>query len=254
MIYTYGIKHLAVRGLDNENFLQLMIESRDAIASFVKEHAVEAVYPKQLEEFSTVLERFRTSLISKSTSKAVQDLEMADRERDVAVLTLSNLIRAFSRVTEPATKAAYETLSAVLKEHMLLVNDSYENASAKISHLLKALATGDCQKAFSSLYLTAYLDQLTVAHETFECCYKTCLQEEKGQLTSQIKPLRAQLLELYNFFVDFTAIMVSAYPDRAELKDLRNQLNIIRKHYKKRKPVNGGGKEAQSETSHSANP
>ncbi|MBF0777188.1 DUF6261 family protein [Streptococcus cuniculi] len=237
MIYTYGIKQLAVRGLDSASFLQLMIESREAISSFIKEHKVEAVYLKKLEEFSTALDAFQKVFLTKSSSKAVQSLEVADRARDAAVLTLSNLVQAFSRVTEPATKAAYDTLSTVFKEHKVSVTDSYEKESVKINQLLGALAHADCQRALASLYLTTYLDQLVAAQATFEHIYKLRLEEQKGQVPSQAKILRAQLFELYNFFIDFTAVMTSAYPDRRELSDLLKQLNVIRQRYKKRKSL-----------------
>ncbi|MTB64376.1 hypothetical protein GGG87_05125 [Streptococcus sp. zg-86] len=237
MIYTYGIKHLAVRALDNTSFLQLMIESRDAVSAFVSKHKVEAVYPKELEDFSSLLERFRLVQLTKNTGKAVQDLESADRERDAAMLTLSNLIRAFSRVKEPATKAAYETLSAVLKQHKVSVTDSYEKESAKINQLLKALSSDDCQQAIANLYLTVYLNQLMEAQATFDRRYKLRLEEQKEHLPSQSKALRAQLFDIYHFFVDFTAVMASAYPERTELTDLHHQLNIIRQRYKKRKTV-----------------
>ncbi|MGT2716104.1 DUF6261 family protein [Streptococcus respiraculi] len=243
MIYTYGIKHLAVRGLDSASFLQLMIESREAIASFIKEYKVEAVYSKKLEEFSTVLDTFQKVSLIKTSSKTAQSLETADRARDATVLTLSNLIRAFSRVTEPATKSAYDTLSTVFKEYKVSVTDSYEKESVKITQLLKVLARKDCQQALSSLYLTTYLEQLVAAQATFDRIYKLHLEEEKGQMPSQVKILRAQLFELYNFFVDFTAIMTSAYPDRRELSDLLKELNVIRQRYTKRKSLQVGEEE-----------
>ena len=43
--------------------------------------------------------------------------------------------------------------------------------------------------------------------------------------------------EIYDFLVDFTAIIAYAYPERTHMINLRDHLNTIRSRYKKRKPA-----------------
>ena len=60
--------------------------------------------------------------------------------------------------------------------------------------------------------------------------------ELKGKAPSQNKTVRLKLQEIYDFLVDFTAIGAYAYPERTHMVNLRDHLNTIRSHYKKRKP------------------
>ncbi|MGT2799849.1 DUF6261 family protein [Streptococcus marmotae] len=235
MAQTYGVKSLTTTTLDNATFFQLMTESKDTISAFAKAHAKESVYHQQLEQLTKLLESYQVALTPKSASKTVKSLELADQERDDALTTLTSLIRAFSRVKDQGAKAAYETLSTVLKQYKVETTTSYEKESAGISQLLKALSNSACQEALEQLHLTLYVEQLSSAQASFDSAYKARLTEQKEVLPSQTKKLRAQLAEIYTFLVDFTAIMAHAYPDRAELADLRDQLNVIRSRYKKRK-------------------
>lgn len=59
----------------------------------------------------------------------------------------------------------------------------------------------------------------------------------EGKKPGKAKELRTKLIELYEFFVDYTAISAYAYPDKAYFASLRDQLNAIRSRYKKRKPA-----------------
>ena len=75
------------------------------------------------------------------------------------------------------------------------------------------------------------------AQKRFEEAYKERLTELKGKVPSQSKQLRIQLQEIYDFLLDFTAIMTYAYLERSHYADLRDHLNTIRSRYKKRKAV-----------------
>ena len=61
--------------------------------------------------------------------------------------------------------------------------------------------------------------------------------ELKGKTPSQNKNVRLKLQEIYDFLVDFTAIIAYAYPERTHVVNLRDHLNTIRSRYKKRKPA-----------------
>ena len=63
------------------------------------------------------------------------------------------------------------------------------------------------------------------------------LTELKGKTPSQNKNVRLKLQEIYDFLVDFTAIIAYAYPERTHVVNLRDHLNTIRSRYKKRKPA-----------------
>ena len=78
-------------------------------------------------------------------------------------------------------------------------------------------------------------EALKEAQKAFDKAYKARIAEQKAKPVSQTRELRRQLLELYNFIIDFTAINAYAYPEKAELVDLHKELNTIRSRYKKRK-------------------
>ena len=63
------------------------------------------------------------------------------------------------------------------------------------------------------------------------------MRRKEYKAPSQNKEVRAKLQEIYDFLVDFTAIIAYAYPDKKQYADLRDHLNAIRSQYKKRKPA-----------------
>ncbi|VTS33184.1 Uncharacterised protein [Streptococcus anginosus] len=214
MKLTYGITTLDTKTLDKSEFSQLMTESKEAITAFNKAHKVESIYTSKLEEMSQHLAKFQEGLHRAKASSLVTSLDQADRERDDALGTLTALVRAFSRVKETATKEAYDTLAGLLKNYAGIAAANYEKETEGINHLLQE-----------------------TAQKRFEEAYKERLTELKGKVPSQSKQLRIQLQEIYDFLLDFTAIMTYAYPERSHYADLRDHLNTIRSRYKKRKAV-----------------
>ena len=67
MTKEYGVISLTVRNLENNEFSQLMTESKEAIAAFNKAHKVESIYTSKLEEMSQHLAKFQeeTSYLKK---------------------------------------------------------------------------------------------------------------------------------------------------------------------------------------------
>ena len=87
------------------------------------------------------------------------------------------------------------------------------------------------------LHLEAHVDSLVAVQKAFEKIYKERLTELKGKSPSQNKNVRLKLQEIYEFLVDFNAIMAYTYPERTHVVNLRDHLNTIRSRYKKRKPA-----------------
>ena len=237
MAKEYGVISLTVRNLENNEFSQLMTESKEAIAAFNKAHKVESIYTSKLEEMSRHLTKFQEGLHQTKASRLVTSLDQTDRERDDALGTLTALVRAFSRVKETATKEAYDNLAGLLKNYAGIAAANYEKETEGINHLLQELKKSTYQTALAKLHLEAHVESLMTAQKRFEEAYKERLTELKGKVPSQSKQLRIQLQEIYDFLLDFTAIMTYAYPERSHYADLRDQLNAIRSRYKKRKAV-----------------
>ena len=232
----YGITSLTVRNLENNEFFQLLSESKDELGAFTKANKSEQVYATKLGDMEKLLETLQAGLHRSKASQTVASLEASDRERDDALSTLTGLVKAFSRVKESGSKEAYEKLSKLFKNYAGLTSMSYEKETEVINHLLKELKDTDYQTALSTLHLTTHVETLTKAQAQFEKAYKERLAEQKGKAPSQNKEVRAKLQEIYDFLVDFTAINAYAYPDKKQYADLRDHLNVIRSRYKKRKP------------------
>ena len=233
----YGITSLTVRNLENNEFFQLMSESRSEVAAFIKENKVDGIYTTKLDEMDKLLEQLQGGLHQTKSSKLVASLDQADRERDDALGTLQSLVRAFARVKDAATKEAYEPLSQLLKNYTGLAATSLEKETEGINHLLQELKKPAYQTALAKLHLEAHVDSLAAAQKAFEKVYKERLTELKGKTPSQNKNVRLKLQEIYDFLVDFTAIIAYAYPERTHVVNLRDHLNTIRSRYKKRKPA-----------------
>ena len=133
----YGITSVDVQTLENNEFFQLMSESRSEVAAFIKENKVDGIYTTKLDEMDKLLEQLQGGLHQTKSSKLVASLDQADRERDDALGTLQSLVRAFARVKDAATKEAYETLSQLLKNYTGLAGTSLEKETEGINHLLQ---------------------------------------------------------------------------------------------------------------------
>ena len=229
----YGITSLTVRNLENNEFFQLLSESRDELGAFTKANKSEQVYATKLGDMEKLLETLQASLHCSKTSQTVPSLEASDRERDDALSTLTGLVMSSSRIKEASSKKAYDKLSKLFKNYAGLTSMSYENETEAINHLLKELKDTDYQTALSTLHLTTHVETLTKAQAQFEKAYKERLAEQKGKAPSQNKEVRAKLQEIYDFLVDFTAINAYTYPDKQQYADLRDHLNAIRSRYKK---------------------
>lgn len=233
----YGVSSLHTTILGAQEFSQLMTESKEAITAFNKAHKVESIYTSKPEEMSQHLAKFQEGLHRAKASSLVTSLDQADRERDDSLATLTALVRAFSRVKETATKEAYDTLAGLLKNYAGIATANYEKETEGINHLLQELKKSSYQTALAKLHLEEHVESLVNAQKQFEEAYKERLTELKDKVPSQSKQLRMQLQEIYDFLLDFTAIMTYAYPERTHYADLRDQLNTIRSRYKKRKAV-----------------
>nr|WP_205008737.1 DUF6261 family protein [Streptococcus loxodontisalivarius] len=231
----YDIQSLTLSVLDSQEFAQLMTESAEVIKAFTKKAKPELTYVSKLALFEPTLDSYKASLHQARKSQTAANLSEADRERDEALLTLFRLHKAYALVKTPATKTAYEGLAQLFNNYKGIAEANYEKETESINHLLKKLAEPNYQDALTQLNLTAFVDSLTSSQRTFEKLYQERLKETEGKQVGKTKELRRQLTEIYDFFVDYTAISVYAYPERAYFAELRDQLNAIRSRYKKRK-------------------
>ena len=168
----YGITSLTVRNLENNEFFQLLSESRDELGAFTKANKSEQVYATKLGDMEKLLETLQAGLHRSKASQTVASLEVSDRECDDALSTLTGLVKAFSRVKEAGRKEAYDKLSKLFKHYAGLTSMSYEKETEAINHLLKELKATDYQTALSILHLTTHVETLTKAQAQFEKAYK----------------------------------------------------------------------------------
>ena len=224
----YGISSLDTKALENNEFFQLLSESKDELGAFTKANKSEQVYATKLGDMEKLLETLQAGLHRSKASQTVASLEASDRERDDELSTLTGLVKAFSRVKQSGSKEAYEKLSKLFKNYAGLTSMSYEKETEAINHLLKELKDSDYQNALATLHLTTHVENLTKAQAQFEKAYKERLAEQKGKAPSQNKEVRAKLQEIYDFLVDFTAIGAYAYPERTHMVNLRDHLNVIK--------------------------
>lgn len=233
----YRVVSLDCKGLDSTEFFQLLSETKEAISATIKSNKQDAaIYTNRVAILTELLAKMEASLHLSKKSKVRDTLEEADRERDNAFMTLTQLVKAFSRVKDAEVKAAYEKLAHLFRNYSNLSRQNYEKETEGINHLLNQLKESKYQSALTRLHLTVHVETLKTAQKNFENRYKERLSEQSTQTPSQIRELRRQLQEHYDFLVDFTAINAYAYPEKTLYSTLRSNLNSIRERYKKLQP------------------
>ena len=110
-----------------------------------------------------LLETLQAGLHRSKASQMVASLEASDRERDDALSTLTDLVKAFSRVKEAGSKEAYDKLSKLFKNYAWLTSISCEKETEAINPLLKEIKDTDYQTALSTLHLKTYVETLIKA-------------------------------------------------------------------------------------------
>lgn len=154
----YGIKSLTVRNLENNEFFQLLSESKDELGGFTKANKSKQVYAAKLGNMEKLLETLQASLHRSKASQTVPSLEASDRERDDALSTVTGLVMSSSRIKEASSKEAYDKLSKLFKNYAGLTSMSYEKETEAINHLLEELKDTDYQTALSTLHLTTHVE------------------------------------------------------------------------------------------------
>ena len=92
----YGISSLDTKALENNEFFQLLPESKDELGAFTKANKSEQVYATKLGDMEKLLETLQPGLHRSKVSQSVASLEASDRERDEALSTLTSFVKAFS--------------------------------------------------------------------------------------------------------------------------------------------------------------
>lgn len=231
----YQITSLALGALDKASFSQLIEDSLDVLDQYVKQDQSDSFLVAQASSLRKLLVAYESGTAPKIVTQTAQLLEEADTERDDALSTLFKMIRAFSKVKNPETQAAYATLSKIVDAHKIDVRVSYEKETANIDQLLNTLSDETIQQALEQLHLTSHLVSLIDAQASFKQTYQQRVAEQKGQQPTNTKGMRLDLQEAYNLVIDYVVVNSVAYPERADLVDLRQGLNALRGRYNKRK-------------------
>lgn len=229
---AYKTVGLTLNALDNSEFVQLILESKEALVSFNKTTKTETVYTKKLTELDTLLTAFQALIHKGKSSQHSKALSLADKERDAAFVTLKQLIKAFSRVKEENTQASYQRLRDLLKGYKTLEHMSYEKETESINFFLHTLKEEAYQADVTRLHLTPYVAALTTAQKAFEKVYKARLAEQEAQVPNQARLLRRKLQDLYEALVDYTAIYSYLNPELVAYQKLHTSLNAIRSRYR----------------------
>ncbi|HEM3704465.1 TPA: hypothetical protein U1C94_000754 [Streptococcus suis] len=230
---NYKITSLYTKSLDNQAFAELIETSLKAVQAFSKANEKESVYALHVDRMLPLLEEYFTGLYQARSSKVSANLEEVDRNRDDAISTLKNLVKAFAKVKTPASKEAYDKLQGLLGQYKDLTSHNYEKQSGAIDHLLAELAKEEYRTALETLHLDSHVEAVKVAQTAFDAVYQDRLKEQSSKSPSKTKELRSKLLESYTFLVDFTAINAYAYPEKIAFAGLRDDLNAIRSRYQK---------------------
>lgn len=245
----YKISTLDLRSLDNANTAQLLTSSLALLTAFVKvDRADNGFYKKQLPLMEQQLAAFEAGLHQNRASQVAKKLEAADKERDLALTTVTKLVRAYSSVKTEPIASSHQLLSSLLKTYKLTSKTSYEEETELLRNLLKELGKSTYRSAIAALHLTEPIASLKAAQTAFETLYQERLTEQTSTSPSQSKQLRKELTERYSLVVDYTAVNAAAHPEKTYLASLRDDLNTVRKRYRGLSPKKASDKTSDTST------
>ncbi len=234
----YEIADVNLRALNHQAFYQLIKDSYDSLYSYLAEHPDDQLQA-QMTGLPERLLSYQASYQKVKKSPIVAELATAAKEQNKAFSGLWAYLKAHSYTKNAEKQVAYQTLYPLLSTYKTASRQSYEKDIARYDQLLKRLAQPTYQEAVTKLGLDEQVQELTRSQEQVTVCYKKRLQELSERENNQSQTYREHLFKQYQVLMDYVTVVAYIQSEdgksRTELTKLKDQLNTIRKRYKKRR-------------------
>lgn len=231
MQQSYHLKSLSVTSLNAAELLQLTASTVDSVADFTKTNSKELLLAGQLTKLRGSLTKYQKAQQGQVKTATASQLDLADRERDQALTTLTAFVKANAYIKTETVKQAYKKLTELLKGYKNVSKKSYEEETAQLKSLLNKLKSSDYQAAVTALGLSQHVTRLEAAQTNFEQVYNDRIKEQSKATPGQIRTLRRDLEKTYGVVVDLIALHSYCQPEHTAYADLLKTINTLRSRY-----------------------
>jgi hypothetical protein len=188
---------------------------------------------QQLAEYDKAMLQIRKS---DETAKIVA----ADAKRDQAITRFQRQLNVFELSDNEAEVLAFESLNTLIKTYKGLQKWNFEEETNGIQNLISDLENTKYQPLIGALNMTAFVNNLTTANNSFKTLFDGRVQEVADKVVYDTKVLRATAKSTYADMIAYVLAMSKATNTDQFNKSL-DVINTVRKYYAdllaKRKPA-----------------
>ena len=176
-----------------ENVAKVLAEYQQAITAHPKTKTLTEEFGKLLQQEKTCMGLSRTSLLTAQIAEA-------DHERDMLFTGFKAVVRAFTKGTNPETKAAAKTIWLDIAGYRINNRMQLERQTGVLYILTKKCLTQYAEE-IELLHLTQYVTQLAASNDKVSQLLNLRLDEQTGIVKGALRATRLKMDEQFRLVV-----------------------------------------------------
>lgn len=176
-----------------ESVAKILAEYEQAIAAHPKTKMLTAEFGKLLQQEKACMGLSRTSLRTAQIAEA-------DHERDMLFTGFKAVVRAFTKGTNPETKAAAKTIWLDIADYRINNRMQLERQTGVLYILTKKCLTQHAEE-IELLHLTQYVTQLAASNDKVSQLLNLRLDEQTGIVKGALRATRLKMDEQFRLVV-----------------------------------------------------
>ena len=176
-----------------ESVAKILAEYEQAIAAHPKTKMLTAEFGKLLQQEKACMGLSRTSLRTAQIAEA-------DHERDMLFTGFKAVVRAFTKGTNPETKAAAKTIWLDIADYRINNRMQLEQQTGALYILTKKCLTQHAEE-IKLLHLTQYVTQLAASNDKVSQLLNLRLDEQTGIVKGALRATRLKMDEQFRLVV-----------------------------------------------------
>ena len=176
-----------------ESVAKILAEYEQAIAAHPKTKMLTAEFEKLLQQEKACMGLSRTSLRTAQIAEA-------DHERDMLFTGFKAVVRAFTKGTNPETKAAAKTIWLDIAGYRITNRMQLERQTGVLYILTKKCLTQHAEE-IELLHLTQYVTQLAASNDKVSQLLNLRLDEQTGIVKGALRATRLKMDEQFRLVV-----------------------------------------------------
>lgn len=207
-----------------ESVAKILAEYEQAIAAHPKTKMLTAEFGKLLQQEKACMGLSRTSLRTAQIAEA-------DHERDMLFTGFKAVVRAFTKGTNPETKAAAKTIWLDIAGYRINNRMQLEQQTGVLYILTKKCLTQHAEE-IELLHLTQYVTQLAASNDKVSQLLNLRLDEQTGIVKGALRATRLKMDEQFRLVVKAINARMFLNDDES-LVPIANFINEMVRRYKR---------------------